>query len=155
MKYFYQNIPPANQPESTAGQHLWWQARPSSSPAWKVWPLTSHIVALRWLIVPLNADISHPGQKRGRRQPNQSGPQTMHRNWVTAFPPCKWMDSCWPFLSEHETGDTCWVVKVSRPDWRAIVLVSSGSSQALFPVLFIISISIFKGADAGQRWQPF
>lgn len=116
----------------------------------------------------LNFDLSYCGSRvtyhchkrwyfpLGQRQPKhnvtQPCPQTVHQNGVLQF---KWTVSCGPLLSEHETADTCWVVKVSRPDWRAIVLVSSGSNQPLSPVMFIISISIFKGVDAGQRWQPF
>lgn len=48
-----------------------------------------------------------------------------------------------PSLSEPETSDTCWVVKVSGPELRTIVLVSSGSVGPLSPVLYVISISIF------------
>lgn len=92
------------------------------------------------------------GQRRPKHSVTQPCPQTVHQNGVLQF---NWTDSCGPLLSEHETADTCWVVKVSRPDWRAIVWVSSASSQPLSPVMFIISISIFKRVDAGQRWQSF
>lgn len=34
-------------------------------------------------------------------------------------------------------------------------MVSSGSGPALFPVLLIISIPIFRGVNTGQRCQPF
>ena len=55
-----------------------------------------------------------------------------------------------PSLAEPETSDTCWGVKVSGPELRTIVLVSSGSigpsspvALGLCPLLYVISISIF------------
>lgn len=151
-KTFCQNKPPAHQADPTAGKHLEWQATGQTlAERFELWPLASHC----------DSGVTYRCHKRwyfplGQRQPKhnvtQPCPQTVHQNGVLHF---KWTDSCGPLLSEHETADTCWVVKVSRPDWRAIVLVSSGSSQPLSPVMFIISISIFKGVDAGQRWQPF
>lgn len=120
--------------------------------SWKVWTLTSGFVAPGWLIIAINADTSHWDKDGLKRNVTQPCPQTVHQNGVLQF---KWTDSCGPLWCEREAADTCWVVKVSGPDWRAFVLLSRGCSQPLSPVVFIISISIFKGVDAGQRWRPF